>query len=49
MVENQTFMKTKIKLYRDEAPYFRDKEMSKVESNYIFLVVILIDLVLKKD
>ena len=47
MVENQTFMKNIFN--HIFAPYFRDKEMSKVESNYIFLVVILIDLVLKKD
>ena len=46
---NHTFVKTKIKSYRDEVTDFHDKEMPKVESNYTFLVVILIDLVFKKD
>ena len=46
---NHTFVKTKIKSYRDEVTDFHDEEMPKVESNYTFLVVILIYLIFKKD
>ena len=42
-------METKIKSYNDEATDFHDEEMPEVGSNCIFLVVILIDFVLKKD
>ena len=42
------FLKTKIKYYGDEATYFYDKEIPKVESSYTCLAVILIDAVLKK-
>ena len=40
-------MKTKIKSYDDKTTDFHDKEMPKVDSTYICLVVILIDCVLK--
>ena len=36
-------MKTKIKSYGDEATYFYDKEIPKVDSNYICLAVISLD------
>ena len=42
-------MKTKIKSYVGEATDFVGEEMPKVSSNYICLVVISIDFVLKKD
>ena len=34
--------------YSDEAMYFHDKEMPKVDSNYTYLAVIFFDFVLKK-
>ena len=45
---NKKFLKTKIKLYGDEATDFHDKKVPKVDSNYTCLAVILIDFVLGK-
>ena len=42
-------LKTKIKLYSDEAKIFHYKEILKVGSNYTCLAVILIDFLLQKD
>ena len=42
------FLKTKITSYGDKATDFHDDKMPKLSSNYICLVVILIDFVLKK-
>ena len=42
-------LKTKIKSCGDETIDLNNKEIYKVGSNYICLVVILIDFVLKKD
>ena len=42
------FLKTKITSYGDTATDFHDDKMPKLSSNYICLVVILIDFVLKK-
>ena len=43
------FLRTKMKSCGYEATDFHAKEMPKVDSNYIYLVVILIDFILKKD
>ena len=48
-IHNKKFLKTKIKSYRDEVTKFNDKEMAKVGSSYIYLVVIFNFFVLKKD
>ena len=45
---NKILLKTKVKSYGDQATDFYDKEMPKVDSNYICLAVILIGFVLKK-
>ena len=42
-------MKTKIKSHGDEVTDFYDKEIPKVDSNYICLAVISFDSALKKD
>ena len=47
-IYNKKFLKTKIKYYGDADTDFCNKEISKVESNYTSLAVILIDVVLKK-
>ena len=49
LIYNKNFLETKIKSYDDAVIDFHDKKMSKTGSNYIYLVVILIDLVLEKD
>ena len=43
------FLKNKIRFFGDETTDFQNKEIPKVGSNYIFLTVILLDFVLKKD
>ena len=40
---------TKIKSYGEEAADFHDKEISKVDSNHIYLAVISLDFALSKD
>ena len=45
-IHNKNILKTKIKSYGDETPDFPDKEMPKLGSNYICLVMILIGFVL---
>ena len=40
---------TKIKSYGGEAADFHDKEISKVDSNHIYLAVISLDFALSKD
>ena len=47
-IYNKKFLKTKIKSYGDADTDFCNKEISKVESNYNSLAVVLIDVVLKK-
>ena len=43
------FLKNKIRFFGVETTDFQNKEIPKVGSNYIFLTVILLDFVLKKD
>ena len=49
LIYKKKYLKTKIKSYSGRAIDFDDKEMPKVGSNYICLVVILTDFILKKD
>lgn len=42
-------MRIKIKSYRNQAVDFHGEEIPKIGSNYIYLTIALIDLVLKKD
>lgn len=42
-------MKIKIKSYRNQAVDFHDEEFPKRCSNFIYLTIVLIDLVPKKD
>ena len=46
---NKKFLKTKIKSHGDEVTDFYDKEIPKVDSNYICLSVTSLDSTLKKD
>ena len=47
-VYDKKCLKTKIKSNNDEATDFHNKEMHKVGSNYIYLAVIKVDLLLRK-
>lgn len=42
-------MRIKMKSYRNQAVDFHGEEIPKIGSNYIYLTIALIDLVLKKD
>ena len=46
---NKVCFKTKIKSYGDEVTDFYNKKIPKLNSNYAFLVVIILDSPLKKD
>lgn len=46
---NKISLKTKIKLYGDEAPDIHARKILEAGSNYIFWLLILIDSVFKKD
>ena len=48
LISYRNFRKTQIKSYGDETKDSHDKKMPRVGSNYIYLVVILIDFVVKK-
>ena len=48
-VYNKKFLKTKIKSHGDEFTDFYDKDISNVDSNHTYLVVISLDSALKKD
>ena len=48
-VYNKNFLKTKIKSYGHKVTDFCNKEIPKVESNYICLAVISLDYGLEKD
>ena len=49
LIDNEKSLKTKIKYYGNEDTDFQDIEIPKADSDYICLVVLSIDFVLKKD
>ena len=48
-IYNKKILKTKTRSYGHENTDFQDKEIPKVDSNYVCVAVILINFVFKKD
>ena len=46
---NKDFLKTKIKSYGDKVTHCYNKEIPKLDSNYICLALIILDFALQKD